>query len=103
MYVSAPTADLPGLTLPYRRGFAEKDCNLMNRDRLHGIWQQLTGMLLHRWGTLTDDPRTADAGARALRSGRNLARRGRAKQEAKRQLDHILKHLRYLSALSVRR
>lgn len=75
----------------------------MNRDRLHGIWQQLTGMLLLRWGTLTDNPRIADAGACALRSGRNLARRGRAKQEAKRQLSDILKRLRYLSAGSVRR
>jgi uncharacterized protein YjbJ (UPF0337 family) len=75
----------------------------MNRDRLHGNWQQLIGALLHRWGTLTNNPRTAGAGAAALRDGRNLVRRGRTQQEAERQLDQILKRLRTLSALSARR
>ena len=62
----------------------------MNRDRIHGSWQQFSGKVKQRWGTLTDDPLAVAAGRRDRLSGRIQEQRGIAKQEADRQLEAFM-------------
>jgi uncharacterized protein YjbJ (UPF0337 family) len=74
----------------------------VNLDRLLGAWQQLRGKMKERWGTLTGDPFTIDAGARDQLLGRIREQRGTSKEEADRQLTDFIKRNRNWSDLSRR-
>lgn len=63
----------------------------MNRDRLHGAWNQLRGRLGVSLGALLDNPRRIDASLQRQRLGRAQARRGLSFEQAARQLDEFLK------------
>jgi uncharacterized protein YjbJ (UPF0337 family) len=66
----------------------------MNRDRLQGICQQVSGRLKEHWGTLNGDPRAVAAGTRDRLAGRIQEQRGIAKQEADQQLEDFMRRNR---------
>ena len=62
----------------------------MNRDRLKGGWKQLSGKVQVKWGRLTGDQASVNAGRRAQRAGRIQSQYGVSKEQAQRQLEDFL-------------
>jgi uncharacterized protein YjbJ (UPF0337 family) len=66
----------------------------MNRDRLQGICQQVSGRLKQQWGTLNGDLRAVADGTRDRLAGRIQEQRGISKQEADQQLQDFMRRNR---------
>lgn len=62
----------------------------MNRDRIEGMWKQVSGKLREQWGMLTSGRPTVVAGRRDQLAGRAQARYGIKQEEAQRQLRDFL-------------
>ena len=62
----------------------------VNRDRLEGMWKQLSGRVREQWGRLTDDRLSVVAGKHNQVAGRIQERYGIYKEESGRQLREFL-------------
>lgn len=59
----------------------------MDKDILKGQWKQLEGKIQQQWGKLTSDDLSMAKGDRDVLVGRIQERYGRAKDEARMELD----------------
>lgn len=66
----------------------------MNRDRLEGIWLQLSGSAREQWGRLTDDRLSVVAGRHDQLAGRAQEQYGVHKEEGERELRQFLRRNR---------
>jgi uncharacterized protein YjbJ (UPF0337 family) len=63
----------------------------MNRDTLKGQWRQMVGHVRKQWGKLTDDDLDQIKGDADVLAGKIQERYGRAKDEARKEVDRFLK------------
>ena len=61
----------------------------MNRDQKQGNWLQTSGKIRERWGKLTDDDQTMNAGKRDQIAGLLQQRYGDAIEKAQNQPDKV--------------
>jgi uncharacterized protein YjbJ (UPF0337 family) len=62
----------------------------MNKDVFKGQWTQLKGHVRKQWGKLTDDDLDQIQGDAEILQGKIQERYGRAKDEARREVDRFL-------------
>jgi uncharacterized protein YjbJ (UPF0337 family) len=62
----------------------------MNRDTFKGQWTQFKGHVRKQWGKLTDDDLDQIHGDAEILAGKIQERYGRAKDEARREVDRFL-------------
>lgn len=62
----------------------------MNWDQIEGNWKQLSGKIREQWGELTDDEITEARGDREQLEGLIQSKYGKAKVEAKEEVDKWL-------------
>jgi uncharacterized protein YjbJ (UPF0337 family) len=62
----------------------------MNEDTFKGQWKQFKGRVRKQWGKLTDDDLDQIKGDAEILAGKIQERYGRAKDEAKREVERFL-------------
>ena len=64
----------------------------MNWDQIEGNWTQWKGKVKQKWGALTDDELTRIAGSKDRLAGLIQEKYGKAKEDAKKDIDDFTKH-----------
>jgi len=62
----------------------------MNSETFKGQWKQVKGHVRKQWGKLTDDDMDQIQGDAEILAGKVQERYGRAKDEARREVDRFL-------------
>jgi len=62
----------------------------MNSDTFKGKWKQIKGNVRKQWGELTDDDLDQIEGDTEILAGRIQERYGRAKDDARREVERFL-------------
>jgi uncharacterized protein YjbJ (UPF0337 family) len=74
----------------FRLATEEGGVQQMNSDTLKGQWRQMVGHVRKQWGKLTDDDLDQIKGDADVLAGKIQERYGRAKDEARKEVDRFL-------------